>query len=88
MEQGSNAVSTIGSDHAAFVGLGHLFNRRTQIAIEGSGFDQGESGCQTLKSSLDDSLTVFVDVSDTKCFVQITVISSGVVSADIQVHNV
>mmetsp|Transcript_17676 Transcript_17676/g.38528 ORF Transcript_17676/g.38528 Transcript_17676/m.38528 type:complete len:258 (+) Transcript_17676:259-1032(+) len=88
MEERSNTVPTISTDHTAFIFLCNTFNRFAQIAVQCSGSNHGHGGCQTFKRRSHQALPISVHLSDAKSFIQITVIATSIVCCHVQVDNV
>jgi hypothetical protein len=88
MKQRPNAVAAVGSYDAAFLSLGGAFNDRAQIAVQRTGLDQRHGGRQAVKGRLDQASTILIDITDQKCFVQISVIASCIICCHIQIDNI
>jgi hypothetical protein len=84
----SNSMSTIRTNHTAFVLFGLAFNNRSEVPVERAGSDKVHGEGQAFKRRLDNSTTVGVHVSHAKRLIQVSVIPSSIVGSDIQVNNV
>ena len=76
-------MSTIGSHDATLAGFGDAFNDSPQIPVQGSGFDEFQRGRQAIKGSAHKALSIGIDIADTKSFIQVAVVSSGIVGGNI-----
>lgn len=88
VKQASNSMPTIGSHHTAFVGTCNLVNRRSQISVKSSRFHHRQGRRQTFKGCLHKFLSIGIHLSNTKCLIQISMVSTLVVGRDINIHNI
>ena len=88
VKERSNSVSTVSAHHGAFVLLGVTLNDLSQITIQSPRFDQGHGRRQTFKGCLHQPLAIGVHFSNTEGLIQVTMISTSIVSCNIQIDNI
>mmetsp|Transcript_7387 Transcript_7387/g.21654 ORF Transcript_7387/g.21654 Transcript_7387/m.21654 type:complete len:241 (-) Transcript_7387:233-955(-) len=88
VKQCADSVTAISSVDAAFVRHGLFVDGRTQIAVQRAWPHQSKCGCQTFECRPNKALSVSVDLANTECFVEITVVSAQIVRRHIDVDNV
>ena len=88
VEQAANAVTAVRPDDATLLRFGRLFNDRSQVSVQGAGFDLFERVCQTVKGGFHQSSSVVIHVADAKGFVQVAVVATGVVDGNVQIDDI
>mmetsp|Transcript_19493 Transcript_19493/g.32014 ORF Transcript_19493/g.32014 Transcript_19493/m.32014 type:complete len:210 (+) Transcript_19493:325-954(+) len=88
MKQTSNTMATIGSYHRTLVCLSHTMYCRTQVTVQSPWLYHSQCRLKTFKCRLDDTTTICIDITDTKSFVQVTMVSSSAVSCYINIHDI